>query len=301
MKSKINFQFPNQVTPRHIQSIFLKLEYGIQYSSLELREILRSSLDVEGKEIVNLNIDAWDAIGLGKRKTVKTQGKVIFFSLTTLGKQFQETYSTNEELFYELMHFLFYSTWKRSRYAKFGKFWLYSRVCDILWDTAPSDMDSYNLTGILQHEAQDEFPLHNPKFPVQSISAVFPWLGALVPPFLERRTTRSILTSKKRNYCSPQLFHLALDSIYNQKQLKYGTSMAIGDEEINSVCRVCLLDEGQFWEMADRTKMMIKGIEIRKGQYSTSLAIEQPPQWINLPDFSVTTEDISQNMGEDAE
>ena len=110
MKSKINFQFPNQVTPRHIQSIFLKLEYGIQYSSLELREILRSSLDVEGKEIVNLNIDAWDAIGLGKRKTVKRQGKVIFFSLTTLGKQFQETYSTNEELFYELMHFLFYST-----------------------------------------------------------------------------------------------------------------------------------------------------------------------------------------------
>lgn len=286
MKSKINFQFPNQVTPRHIKSLFLKLEYGTRYSSLELKEILRSSLDVEGKEIVNLNIDAWDAIGLGRTNTERVQGRLLFFSLTSFGKQLQETYGTNEELFFELMHFLFYSTWKRSLNAKFGKFWLYSRVCDYLWDSAPSEMDSYNLTGILQHEAQEVFPMYNPKFPAQSIAAVFPWLGSLVPPFLERKTSRSILSSTKRNYCSPQLFHLALDLIYNQKKLKYGTSMAIGDEEIKSVCRVCLLDEGQFWEMADRTKMIIRGVDIRRGQFSTSIALEMKPQWIDLPDYA---------------
>lgn len=62
--------------------------------------------------------------------------------------------------------------------------------------------------------------------------------------------------------------------------------MAIGDEEIKSVCRVCLLDEGQFWEMADRTKMIIRGVDIRRGQFSTSIALEMKPQWIDLPDYA---------------
>ena len=155
-----------------------------------------------------------------------------------------------------------------------------------MWDKTPGQMDSFGLAGILQEESQEVFPGHNPKFSERGVRSVFPWLGALNPPFLSKKSTQRELSSIKREFCSPQLFHLALDLIYNQKQLKYGTSMAIGQMEIDDICRVCLLDEKQFWEMADRTKLMIKGIEIRKGQYSTSFAMEQLPQWIDLPDYS---------------
>lgn len=289
MKSKINFQFPNQVTPKHIQSIFIKLESGVLYSSFEIRDILRSSIDVEGKEITSLNIDAWNAIGLGEKIIEPSMGKVINFRLSPLGKQLKETYGTNQELFFELIHFLFYSTWKRSLLPKHGKFWLYSRVCDSLWDNAPSEVDSLNLAGFLQNEAQEVFPHNSPKFPVQGIRAVFPWLVALTPSFLYKPSSQSQFSTKKRAQCSPQLFHLALDLIYNQKLLKYGTSMAIGDEEVKSVCRVCLLDDGRFWEMVDRTKMIIRGVDIRRGQFSTSIALEMKPQWIDLP---VYTEEI---------
>ncbi len=287
MKSKINFQFPNQVSPRYIQPVFLKLESGAWYSSVELRELLKIGIpNIEGKEIIYNNMETWSLIGLGNYKVENTQGRKAYFRLTDLGKQIKETYSTNHELFFELMHYLFYSSWKKSLNPKLGKLWLYSRVCEILWDTAPSEMDSLNMTGILQQEAQEVFPAHSPKFPVQGVRAVFPWLVTLTPPFLSKKTGRSLLLSEKRKNCSPQLFHLALDLIYNQKQLKYGTSMAIGDEEIKSVCRVCLLDEGQFWEMADRTKMIIRGVDIRRGQFSTSIALEMKPQWIDLPDYT---------------
>jgi len=286
MKSKINFQFYNQVAPRYIQPLFLQVEVGAWYSSNELKDLLRSSFDVDGKEIVYHNIETWALIGLGEFKIENYQGRKSYFRLSSLGKQIQETYSTNQELFFELMHFLFYSPWKVSPIPQLGKFWVYSRACDILWDNAPNQMDSFGLAGILQQESQEVFPTHSPKFSERGVRSVFPWLAALTPPFLLKKSTQREFLSSKRAYCSPQLFHLAIDLLYNQKQLKYGTSMAIGDEEIKSICRICLLDEGQFWEMADRTKMIIRGVDIRRGQFSTSIALEMKPQWIDLPDYT---------------
>jgi hypothetical protein len=38
--------------------------------------------------------------------------------------------------------------------------------------------------------------------------------------------------------------------------------------------------------MVDRTKMIIRGVDIRRGQFSTSIALEMKPQWIDLPDYT---------------
>ena len=75
--------------------------------------------------------------------------------------------------------------------------------------------------------------------------------------------------------------------------------MAIGDEEIKNVCKACLLDEKQFWEMADRTKMIIRGVDIRRGQFSTSIVLEIRPQWIDLPDYSNEIEIDNELVGDD--
>jgi hypothetical protein len=286
MRSKINFQFYNQIAPRYIQPLFLPLELGTWYSTSELKDIVQLSIDVEGKEIVLHNIEAWESVGLGETKIENYRGRTTYFRITKLGKQLQETYSTNQELFFELMHYLFYSPWKKTMQSRYGKFWVYSRASDFLWDAAPSQMDSFELAGVLQQEAQDLYIGYNPKFSVRSVTAVFPWLASLTPAFLHKMASQRQFQSLKRVNCSPQLFHLALDLIYNQKHLKYGTSMAIGDEEIKAICRVCLLDERQFWEMTDRTKMIIRGVDIRRGQFSTSIALDMKPQWIDLPDYA---------------
>jgi len=244
MKSKFNFQFDNSVSPRYIQPLFLKLEQGIWYNLSELRDILQLSFpNIEGKKIVYANIVTWHLIGLGDYKVENYQGRKSFFKLSDLGKQLQETYSTNQELFFELMHFLFFSTWNKIKSPEMGLFWVYSQVCNKLWCNVPNLMDSFELTSVLQQEAQNEFTGYNPGFSERVVRAVYPWLASLTPAFLQKNPTSKAFIPERRQYCSPQLFHLALDLIYIEKKLKYGTSMAIGVEEIREICKVCLLDE----------------------------------------------------------
>ena len=287
MKTKPSFIFGPNISPRYIRSLFLQLDFGIWYSTTEMKDLLRlSGLTIEGKDIVDKNAGAWALLRLLEKKNGSVDGGKKYYKLSSLGKELQETYSTNQELFFDIMHYLMYSLWHRSKNPSFGKFWLYASVCKFLWDNAPGTTDSYEITGILQNEAQSIFMEYEPKFPARSITAVYTWLSALTPPFLSKETNRPQLFSKKRESCSPQLFHLALDLLYCQKKLKYGTSIAIGEDEVKDVCRTCLLDESRFWEMADRTKMIIRGVDIRRGQFSTSIALEMKPQWIDLPDYT---------------
>jgi hypothetical protein len=284
-----SFEFKNNVSPRYIAPLLIQLEYGRWYDTGELKNLLRTNgLDVEGSKIVQSNTSAWSLAGLGEVRAVPRPGRISskLFRLTSLGKQIIDTYSTNHELFYDLVHFIFYSTWHRSKDVWRARFWLYASVCDALWLEAPSEMDSFVLTNRLQAESQKEFPDFAPAFPERSVGAVFPWLGALSPPFLSKCGTKSQLCSRRRSYCTPQLFHLATDLVYTVEGLKYGTSMALDERHIETICKVCLLDVGRFWQMADLTKAAIRGFDIRKGQWGTSLALDGPPAWIDLPNFA---------------
>ncbi|MCB0625403.1 MAG: hypothetical protein KDC43_16170 [Saprospiraceae bacterium] len=284
-RSKVNFQFRNHVAPKYVQPLLLQLEYGEWYSSTELMQLLRASgLDLKGKDIVQSNTNYWERIGLGE--ILRERPKPNLFRLSRLGKEVAALFSTNQPLFYDLMHFLFYSAWFRSQKPYHASFWLYAQICDRLWREAPAAMDSKALTGWLQAESRLAFPDFEPSFPTQSVRSVFPWLGALTPPFLLPCSSRSNLCSERRSYCTPQLFHLAVDLLYAVEGLNYDTSLAMDDKHIETISRVCLLDSKRFWDMASLTDMAIRELEIRKGQWGTSLALTGPPRWIELPDFS---------------
>lgn len=287
MKSKINFQMYSSISPRYIRPLLLQLEFGQWYTFAEMKEKLRQNgLQVEGSEIVIHNANAWTLLGLGERKNEINGSRKILFRINKLGRQLQETYSTNQDLFFDLMHYFLYTAWLRSNNPLYGRFWIYSSVCDYLWNSSPGVVENIDITGMLQIDSNIVFSNFQPKFSMRSVRTVYPWLESLTPPFLSKQSGKQTLFSTRRNSCTPQLFHLAVDLIYSNKQLKYGTSMAIGDEEIKAICRTCLLDEGQFWEMADRTKMIIRGVDIRQGQFSTSIALEIKPQWIDLPNYT---------------
>lgn len=289
----VNFEFKNQVSPRYLQPLFLQLEPGVWYDSLELRHLLRSGgLDVQGRNIILANIDFWSKIGFGEIQR-GGHGASRLFRLLNLGKQMADVYSTNQPLFFDVMHFLFYSSYRRSLDLEQAPFWLYAEVCDRLWAEAPSRMDVTALTSWLQRESRQAFPDHDPTFPSRSVGSIFPWLGALTPPFLARCGSRIDLCSERRSYCTPQLFHLAVDLIYHVDGITYDTSLAMDDEQIRRISRVCLLDPARFWEMASLTDMAIRELEVRKGQWGTSLALTGPPRWISLPDFG--------SQGSDAE
>ena len=283
----ISFEFKNQVSPRYIQPLFLQLQPGEGYESTEMQQMLRDGgLDVQGKQIVGANIIFWTKVGLGEREI----GKTSLFRLSPLGIQVKELYSTNQELFFDVIHFLFYSAWRRSGKLAQAPLWLYAQVCDTLWQNAPGKMDSMALTRQMQEESRPNFPKHEPSFPERSVRAVFPWLSALMPPFLSKCGAKSDLCSERRITCTPQLFHLAVELLFQQEGLQYGTSLTIDEQHITAVCQTCLLATDRFWEMASLTDMAIRELEVRQGQWGTSLALTGPPRWINLPDFADKTD-----------
>ena len=122
----VSFEFKNQIVPRYIEPLLLQMEYGQWYDSAELRRYLRAGgLDVEGKNIVQAHIVLWAKVGLGEVK--RAERNYNLFKLTPLAKQVIDLYSTNQELFYDLFHFLFYSAWPRSRNLNQAPFWCIGR------------------------------------------------------------------------------------------------------------------------------------------------------------------------------
>ena len=244
-KSNPSFQFCNTVSPRYLEPLFLQLSFGQGYSTAHFTGLLHSNgLDVKGNSIALYNMLTWSLVGLGK---IEKHGTGYFkkniFWLTELGKQLVATYSTNSELFYDLMHFLFYSTYRRSNDIRRGRFWLYASICDRLWQEAPALTDKSALTNRLQFEIQVAFPGYDPSFSEQSVGGVFSWLQTLVPPFLSKQGPKSQWYSTRRSYCTPQLFHLATALIYTTVEgLQYGASLAINEQHIEAICKACLLD-----------------------------------------------------------
>ncbi len=300
MRSKPDFQFYNHVSPRYIEPLFLQMENNRWYKTSEMKSILQRKLGIDGTHVVNYNIRAWWLSGIGDLQLVKDgKSQIYLFRISQVGKQILETYSTNRDLFFDIIHFIFYSAWHRSQDVYRGRFWVYASVCDELWLTAPSSMDSFGLTAKLHTDSQRLFPEAEPTFPERSVRSVFTWLAELTPRFLKKGEYRNKFISQRRTFCTPQLFHLATDLLYTIRSLKYGTSISMDDDTIQFVSKTCLLDPDQFWEMAARTKMSIRGFEIRKGQWGTSIALEGPPTWIDLPDLKPLSPQNSIEEGEE--
>jgi hypothetical protein len=301
------FQFGNNIAPRYIESLFILLQYDRWYGKKQMIDVLRASgLNVEGGNIVSYNALAWSLIGLGEVEKMKVgRSARNMFRLTRLGKQLIDTYSTNSELFYDLIHFLFYSTYRRSSDVKNNRLWLYPKACDTLWEASPFIIDTLSLTNQLQIEFRGMFPEYDPAFNDRSVGGVFPWLQTLSPPFLSRaKSNKSLLYSDRRSTCTPQLFHLATDMIYNiMEGVQYGSSLAINEQQIEDICKVCLLDPERFWNMANLTEMTVNGYEVHQGQWGTSISLAGPPNWITLPDFSneqpAENEDVFEHGGEE--
>lgn len=290
MVRKPSFEFRNQVAPRYIEPLFVHLGDGAWHLPSEMRDMLRhNGIDVVGEQIVQYNITTWSLIGLGRTQRGGQQSKTgLRFQVSPLGNALIEQYSTNRPLFFDLMHFLFYTTWLRSQDIYRGRFWTYMRTCQILWEESPKKVDTFEITNRLLQECQAHplFAEYHPTFPERSVSTVCLWMKHLDPPVIRSSGRGDAEVTARRSYCTPQLFQLALDVLYHDiEHIAYSSSMGISEALIDAVCRITLLDPASFWEMAKLAEMSLDGIEIRQGQWGTSIALAGPVQWITLPAF----------------
>ena len=104
---KVSFEFKNHISPSYIEPLLLKLEDGQWYHNSDLKVILRSTgLNIDGSYIVENNAVAWRLSGIVYTRQEK-EGRYIrnYIQISPLGRYLRDVYSTNRELFFDLIHY----------------------------------------------------------------------------------------------------------------------------------------------------------------------------------------------------
>lgn len=210
--SKVEFHVDRNVKPRHIEEILPFLKKGIFIT----KKTLLSEFNSYGYTIHQRH--------LGKNLLVLRYFGIIKwenrgFSLTQLGLSLQKRLNFGRDVFYDLMHYLYYTAWHFGDRKRMHFSWSYKTICDLLWERKSTLVNRKKLAGELLAAAQEEFRSGKISISHEAITGIFNWLSALDPPFIE--DTRKNKIGRGRTRCSPELFILAIDYLYHMLNLSH--------------------------------------------------------------------------------
>ena len=158
---------------------------------------------------------------------------------------------------YDLLHYLFYTTWRPEEPAKHARSWFYRTICDTLWNMqqATLDLDTRDtLTQQLTSQALEDFQsvlgFSGEKISIgrQTMAGALEWLRHLKPQVLEGEKVEEFC---RRQACSAELFLLALSRSYQLGGSEVGMDLLLSPQRRDEICRLCLLGPLQFDRMLD--------------------------------------------------
>jgi hypothetical protein len=169
-----------------------------------------------------------------------------FINLTPLGTSVAAIGLKDPLLLAELIHLRYYFLW--SLHGRVDHFsWAYRVVCNALWETAPTPLDSDFLVTTVLTAADKEFAIASASFSTSSVLGITHWLRELSPPCLDDSLFR------RRPACPTEVFVLALEAVRRAEDSVLNAPLTIHPSTKEMVCRALLLDEQGFDEMLEQT------------------------------------------------
>jgi hypothetical protein len=166
--------------------------------------------------------------------------------LTNTGQVLAQIAFKNPNLPPEIIHFFYYTTWQKLKKSENCFSWSYRRLCDHLWQQGSAVLDKTELSSFVSSEASESFQIQSVSFSTNSVNGIMMWLEALDPPVLHQDEMSSEYRFSRRSFCTPELFTLAIDYVYRQDALDYGSNLLVNEARRHSVCQLCLLEVGSF-------------------------------------------------------
>jgi hypothetical protein len=161
--------------------------------------------------------------------------------LTPLGRRLAEVACRDPLLFGELVHLRYWWLWvTRSPEAAFS--WAYRLVADLLWEEAPTIVDSDRLVATVLAAAEREFNVAGASFSPSSVLGVLHWLRALSPPCLDGSNFR------RRQACPPESVVVCVEGIQAEQRRAPGAPLRLDAHVRERICRATLLDD---WALDD--------------------------------------------------
>ncbi|MBL8049630.1 MAG: hypothetical protein JNM46_00270 [Anaerolineales bacterium] len=182
------------------------------------------------------------------------------FLLTDKGEIISRLIIYQRDLLAEFIHFLYYSSFDLEPNKRFS--WSYRTVCDALWLSAPSVINRDSLVNHVTREAVTIFEENGISFSASSVSGVINWLVELIPNCVVVHGTEQQFV--RREYCSIELFTLALNHEYRRKSAVDLAYVTIDSSFREEICRLCLINPDKFSEMLSLAEASFNCVDVRR-------------------------------------
>lgn len=182
------------------------------------------------------------------------------YRLTQPGQVIARIALYERDLLPDFIHFLYYTGFDLDSSKRFS--WSYRQVCDSLWNTAPSSIHRDRLVNLITREATLSFDTNGISFSTSSVAGILNWLTELSPPCIIKQDSGQKFT--RREFCSVELFALALDHTFKSLRQPEVHSIPLSSEVRETICRICLIVPEAFPEMLYQTEINFDNIQIRR-------------------------------------
>lgn len=238
-----------------------QLGYGVGHQVKTERQL---------RDILQLQRD----LGLMERRRVQ---------LTDMGQTIAQIAYRNSRLFPEIIHFLYYTTWQETSESESCFSWSYRTLCNYLWQQGGLAIDKLALFSVVSSEASEKFQIQSISFSTNSIAGIIMWLEALTPTVLYQSSSDSETRFSRRAFCTPELFVLAVDHIYQSEEIDYGSNLLLSEVRRNAVCQLCLVEPNSFDRILDYAVAQFEYLETGVGGgWGQYVVLHQQPE---LKDF----------------
>jgi len=199
------------------------------------------------------------------------------YRLTSMGHILLRLADYHPELFPDLVHALQYTLWNPIQPESFCFSWTYRKFCELLWHQREVEVHDRRLwASIVEAHAKQCFNKDNIALSPKSIGGALLWLKRLSPPVII--DDKEIF--RRRSFCPPELFILAVDFVYREARIDYGVNLLLTETHKEAICKMCLLEPDSFEKVLSyaiaQFGYLEKGIG---GGWGRFLVLHRAPQW----------------------
>jgi hypothetical protein len=173
--------------------------------------------------------------------------------LTDKGQTVAQLVCKKPDLFAEIIHFLYYTSWQEANKSEKCFSWSYKTLCDYLWQQGSFIIDKPTLSSQISSEAAEAFQIQSVSFSPSSVSGIIIWLEALNPTVILQDNPNSEDRFSRRTFCTPELFILSVDHVYRCEEVDYGSNLLLSEARKNMICQLCLLEPTSFERVMEYT------------------------------------------------
>lgn len=273
ISNKIEFHVDHNVKPKNIEKILLFLTDR----NFIKKEDLFNKLNNYGYGIHYRHFNK-NLFILGKFNILNIKNGAYILSKT--GMHLQNYLNFDKKVFYDLMHFLYFTSWDYGDHKSLYFSWSYKTICEILWNNKPIIVNRKKLAADLLNAAHDNFEIKDISISHEAITGIFNWVNALMPSFINNISKNEI--GEGREGCSPELFIITLGYLYKTLNLNIGTPILLDKIKKEFICKTCLLNEDSFDKMLNLTIKTFDYISKDYGEWGAFLMLKNEVKIDNL-------------------